>query len=130
MNSNASSTTDPLLADWTQGGECLVFQQCGACAHTWYFHREFCPVCGNNAPVSAASNGRGTVQAGTLVLRAPTDEFRAVAPYRIVLVDIDEGFRVMGHGALPVVIGDRVQCQMRLIAGRLLPFFDKESHES
>ena len=113
-------------ADWTRGGDGVVFQHCGACRHTWYFQRSFCPACGHAGPVSATSAGVGTVYAGTLVQRAPSDDFRAVAPYRIVLVDVAEGFRMMGHGDPSLAIGDRVRCRIGTIAGRPLPFFDKE----
>ena len=120
----------PDASDWTQGGKQVVFQQCGACRHTWYFHRSFCPACGDAAPATVTSTGLGTVHAITLVYRAPSDEFRAAAPYRIVLVDAVEGFRMMGHGELSLTIGDRVRCSIRNIAGRWLPYFEKEPHES
>ena len=54
------------------------------------------------------SRGEGTVFAVTVVARAPSDEFRALAPYTLVLVDLDEGFRLMGHAVPGVAIGDRV----------------------
>ena len=116
----------PDASDWTQAGKQIVFQQCGACRHTWYFHRDFCPACGHGAPATSTSAGLGVVYASTLVQRAPSDVFRAIAPYRIVLVDVAEGFRMMGHGNEALVIGDRVRCDVRHIAGRLLPFFDRE----
>lgn len=103
-----------------------MFQRCGACHHTWYFHRSFCPACGHAAPVTITSTGLGAVHAITLVHRAPSDEFRAAAPYRIVLVDVVEGFRMMGHGDLSLAIGDRVLFRVRNIADRLLPYFEKE----
>ena len=117
-------------SDWTQGGKQVVLQQCGVCRHTWYFHRSFCPACGDAAPATMTATGVGIVHAITLVHRAPSDEFRAAAPYRIVLVDAVEGFRMMGHGELSLAIGDRVQCRIRNIAGRWLPYFEKEPHES
>ena len=112
--------------DWTRGGVEVRFQHCGACGHVWYFDRRFCPACGHADPAVATSTGRGIVHAGTLVHRAPTDDFRAAAPYRIVLVDMAERFRMMGHGEASLAIGDAVQCRVRTIAGRLLPFFDRE----
>lgn len=115
-----------LSSAWTRGGDRVVFQSCGACAHTWYFHRGFCPACGRVAPTSLTSLGTGTVYASTLVQRAPSDEFRAIAPYRILLVDVIEGFRMMGHGERSLVIGDRVQCHVQTMAGRLLPFFNRK----
>ena len=129
MNSNTEINV-PEASDWTQGGKQVVFQQCGACHNTWYFHRSFCPDCGHAAPANVTSTGAGTVHAITLVHRAPSDEFRAAAPYRIVLVDAAEGFRMMGHGDLSLAIGDPVRCHIRSIAGRWLPYFEKEPHES
>jgi uncharacterized OB-fold protein len=114
------------MTDWTHGGDRVVFQRCTACKHVWYFHRDFCPACGHVSPVDAISNGVGVVHASTLVLRAPSDEFRAIAPYRIVLVDVDEGFRMMGHADASLAIGDRVRVEICSIAGRLLPFFNRE----
>ena len=112
-------------ADWTAGGAGIVYQKCGSCAHTWYFRRAFCPACGAADPQELSSAGLGIVHAATLVHRAPTDEFRALAPYRIVLADIDEGFRMMGHGDPALAIGDRVRCGFRPLGDRLLPYFEK-----
>jgi len=116
----------PRPPDWTRGGAGLVYQVCAGCGHAWYFRRAFCPECGAAEVRELAAAGRGTVYADTLVHRAPTDEFRALAPYRIVLVDIDEGFRMMGHGEPSLTIGDRVQCGFKPLGDRLLPYFEKE----
>ena len=126
MNPNPASVEMTPTSSWTQGGRQVVFQQCGACRNAWYFHRDFCPACGHEAPATSTSPGLGVVYASTLVQRAPSDEFRAIAPYRIVLVDVAEGFRMMGHGDTALVIGDRVRCNVRNVAGRLLPFFNRE----
>ena len=126
MNPNAASVEMTPSSNWTHGGDRIVFQRCDACQHTWYFHRDFCPACGHEAPATSTSAGLGVVHASTLVQRAPSDEFRAIAPYRIVLVDVADGFRMMGHGDRSLAIGDRVRCDVRNVAGRLLPFFDRE----
>ena len=68
--------------------------------------------------------------ASTLVHRAPSEEFRAIAPYRIVLVDLADGIRVMGHADIDVHMDDQVRCEVRVIAGRGLPFFVKDKHVS
>ena len=112
--------------DWTQGGDGIALQRCLACRYAWYFARGFCPACGADAPETSAASGRGVVHAGTLVHRAPSDDFKALAPYRIVLVDLEEGVRVMGHADLDLSIGDRVRCTVRRIAGRSLPHFAKD----
>lgn len=113
--------------DWTRGGDRLAYQQCPGCARRWYFRREFCPSCGRREPETLASAGLGCVHAGTLVHRAPDDAFRALAPYRIVLVDLDEGIRVMAHGDPALAIGDRVRGRIATLAGRALPYFDKDA---
>jgi len=110
--------------DWTAGGEGIAFQSCPACDHRWYFRRAFCPRCGSAPPADRQASGLGTVHAATLVTRAPSEELRAHAPYLIVLVDADEGFRLMAHGARALSIGARVRCRFVAFAGRLIPFFD------
>jgi uncharacterized protein len=112
------------VLDWTMGGEGIAFQSCPACEHRWYFRRGFCPRCGSGSPTSRQASGLGTVHAATLVTRAPSEGLRAHAPYLIVLVDADEGFRLMAHAAPQVRIGARVRCRFVPFGGRRIPFFD------
>lgn len=111
---------------WTRGGRRLVYQRCGACGRQWLFMRDFCPHCGARDPSLEAAAGTGTVSATTLVHRAPDDAFRAIAPYRLVLVALDEGLRLMAHADAAVAVGDRVRGHVRTIADRPLPFFTKD----
>lgn len=111
--------------DWTKDGDGIVYQSCDKCQAAWYFQRHFCPKCGTSAPATLQASGLGTVHARTLVARAPTEELRAHAPYLIVLVDADEGFRLMAHGDAAVQIGDRVRARFTQLAGHKIPYFDK-----
>lgn len=104
----------------------LQYQRCGACGHAWYFQRDFCPACGNTSPRLLEAEGAGTLYASTQVHRAPTEEFKALLPYAIVLVQMREGFRVMGHAEPGLPLDSAVRCELRSIAGRLLPFFLKD----
>jgi uncharacterized OB-fold protein len=113
------------VADWTRGGEGVAYQACRSCGAHWYFHRTFCPRCGQASPEDRTASGEGTVHAVTVVARAPSEALRAHAPYAIVLVDAAEGFRLMAHGALDLRIGDRVRCRFTDLAGRLVPYFEK-----
>ena len=122
---NNPNQTQKAARDWTQGGDTVYFQHCLSCQNIWYFHRSFCPNCGSQSPVSQAANARGSVFATTLVYRAPSAEFSAIVPYRIVLVDMQEGFRMMGHGELELTLDMPVICDVRTIAGRALPFFSQ-----
>lgn len=111
---------------WTRGGDRIVYQRCGACGRPWLFQRGFCPHCGVAQPQPQVSAARGVVCATALVHRAPDDTFRALVPYRLVLVDLDEGLRLMAHADLAVAVGDRVQGRVRRIAERPLPYFEKD----
>ena len=111
--------------DWTKGADGIAYQACGNCKAVWYFERGFCPTCGTGHPTTLQASGRGVVHARTLVARAPTEELRAHAPYLIVLVDAEEGFRLMAHGAPALAIGDRVKARFTDLAGRKIPYFEK-----
>lgn len=113
------------VLDWTREGDGIAYQVCGNCRAVWYFQRNFCPECGACAPTTRQASGLGSVHACTLVARAPTEELRAHAPYLIVLVDADEGFRLMAHGDPQLQIGDRVLARFMELAGRKIPYFNK-----
>lgn len=129
-NPSVQNPSGPPVSDWTREGNAILYQQCDACQHRWYFHRGFCPKCGDGVPATLTSAGRGIVHASTLVLRAPNDEFRAIAPYCLVLVDLAEGFRMMAHADPALQIDDAVQGAIATIAGHSLPFFNKAPHVS
>jgi uncharacterized protein len=113
------------IADWSAGEEGIAYQSCPSCGNVWYFRRGFCPRCGSAPPNLLQASGLGIVYATTLVTRAPSEELRAHAPYAIVLVDADEGFRLMGHAAPELRIGDRARCRFIQLAGKLIPYFER-----
>lgn len=111
--------------DWTTGHEAILYQLCSACGRPQYFRRGFCAACGATELAELRASGEGTVYATSIVTRAATAETRAHVPYNIVLVDTDEGFRMMAHGANDLAIGERVSARFAPFAGRLVPFFEK-----
>jgi uncharacterized protein len=113
------------VADWTQAGNGIAFQTCRACNSSWYFQRGFCPGCGTSEPDVRQASGIGTVHARSLVTRAPSEALRAYAPYLIVLVDADEGFRLMAHGDPALRIGDRVRARFVDFGEKKIPYFEK-----
>jgi len=115
------------LADWTAGEAAIVYQSCAACGATQYFRRGFCASCGATNLTESRASGEGTVYATSLVCRAATPETKAHVPYNIVLVDTDEGFRMMAHGDNDLAIGDRVIARFVQFAGRFVPCFAKAS---
>lgn len=102
------------MRDWTKGTPGIAFQFCRQCTYTWYHERSFCPQCGGTNPESRQSDGRGHIEAVTVIHRAPTLELQDSAPYPVVLVRVDEGFLVMGHGSSQnLTIGARVVAEYR-----------------
>jgi uncharacterized OB-fold protein len=115
------------VADWTTGAAAIVYQSCERCHGRWSFRRSFCPFCGSTQIQAQQASGRGTVYAATLVTRAPSEALRALAPYRIVLVDAEEGFRAMAHGAVDLAIGDDVTAGFKRFGEQMIPFFERRS---
>ena len=89
----------------------LGYQRCANCSEAVFYPRVLCPFCGSGALEWRESVGRGTVYATTAVHSRNRD------PYNVVLVDLDEGFRMMsrveGVSAEEVGIGMRVRFEVR-----------------
>lgn len=82
----------------------LIHQRCEQCSAVVFPPRVLCPVCSGAELAWQPSRGTGTVYSASTL--SPRDE----APYTVVLVDLDEGFRVMSAVAGPTApIGSRVQ---------------------
>ncbi len=105
--------------------DAIRYQRCAPCGHVWYFVRNFCPQCGAREPATSEASGSGVVHAVTIVERAPTPDMKALAPYTLVMVDADEGFRLMAHGTPGLAIGDHVSGSVIELAGRPIPFFKR-----
>ncbi|MEU6577920.1 OB-fold domain-containing protein [Streptomyces sp. NPDC046805] len=94
-------------ADGLAAGE-LCFQRCADCEQAVFYPRLLCPHCGGESLDWQVSAGVGTVYAATVVHK------RGAAPYNVVLVDLDDGFRMMSRveGLSPeedVAVGTRVR---------------------
>jgi len=112
--------------DWTHGTPALTYQACESCQHRWLFARSFCPACGAGPVACRPATGTGVVCATTLVTRAPSEALRAHAPYRLVLVDLEEGVRLMAHGAPDLAIGDAVTARFVTFGAGLVPYFERK----
>lgn len=108
----------------------LRYQRCTACGRAASLAREACPHCGARALAWHGARGTGRVHAVTVVTRAPSDAFRALVPYTLVLVDLDEGARVMAHGTPGLAIGDAVRARFFQPAGQPLPRFEPSTDAS
>ena len=119
---------DPYWAGVAAGE--LRYRRCKSCGAAIFFPRSICPKCGAPDPVWAVSSGTGIVYAFTTVHRAP-HAFADRVPYTIVLVDLEEGFRMMGgviangRGDDDISVGDRVIVTFKDgPEGRPVPYFE------
>ena len=122
MSDALPSAADPLAAPYVEGlwrGELRV-QCCGDCGAAQSLARFACRACGSRQLHWRASAGRGRIHAITVVQRAPTDEFRALVPYALALVDLDEGARVIGHAEPHLSIGEPVAAEFFTLGSRRL----------
>lgn len=72
----------------------LRYQRCSDCGHAQFPPRAVCLRCAG-ALQWARSAGQGSIHSYTVVARAPSAAFKSAVPYVLVLVDMDEGFRLL-----------------------------------
>ena len=109
-----------------QRGE-ICYQACVACGAAQTLARYACRACGSTELQWRAAGGTGRVYSVTTVARAPSDEFRPLAPSALAIVELDEGPRLMGHAPADIRIGDRVVAEFFDFGGRRLVRFSKEN---
>lgn len=71
----------------------LTTTQCAACGRLAFPPRPFCPHCWARDVRWTALSGNGRLYSHTVVHAAPA-VFRREAPYRVGIVDLDEGLRI------------------------------------
>ena len=121
--------TRPVSAPFVEGlqqGQ-IRYQHCSACGAAQTLARYACRACGSTELQWRTARGAGRVYSVTTVARAPSDEFRPLAPYALAIVELDEGPRLMGHATADARIGDRVIAGFFDFGGRRLVRFTKEA---
>ena len=73
----------------------LLLQHCLACGHVQYYQQGICRVCNAERLEHRAASGRGTVHSYSVVYRAPGPAFKADTPYAVLLVELEEGPRMV-----------------------------------
>ena len=90
----------------------FLIQHCSGCDRHIYYPREVCPHCGADELDLVQPRGTGTVYATTTVRRKAD----AGGDYNVVLIDLDEGVRLMsrveGLAPVDVRIGQRVKARV------------------
>ncbi len=79
--------------DATARGELLI-QECTACGRRQFYPRAICTHCGGE-PKWLTASGYGTLYTFSLVRQNLVQPFKAMLPYVLAMVDLDEGVRMM-----------------------------------
>jgi uncharacterized OB-fold protein len=81
---------------WCKQNE-LRFQRCTACGTWRHVPREMCAACGSWQWEWARSSGRGKVFTWTVIARALHPAFQNDTPYAPVVIEMDEGVRLLSQ---------------------------------
>ena len=73
----------------------LLLQHCVDCGHIQYYQQVMCRVCGSENIAHRPASGRGKVHSFSVVHRAPGPAFKADVPYAVLLVELEEGPRMI-----------------------------------
>lgn len=73
----------------------LKVQRCDDCGHYRYIPKDICQHCYSEQTTWSPISGRGEVYTYTIVRRAPTPAYQEEAPYALVHVTMEEGFRMI-----------------------------------
>lgn len=114
--------------------ERLIYQYCENCERSQFYPRSICIHCGKDALIWRDSSRRGTIYALTEIHTAGMPAFRAETPFAIVLVEMEEGFRIMtnivGTPIDAVAIGDSGMIVFERRGEMLLPQFQPDMDRS
>ncbi|HXC41275.1 MAG TPA: Zn-ribbon domain-containing OB-fold protein [Burkholderiales bacterium] len=89
----------------------LVIKRCKDCSKVYYYPRRWCPNCWSENTEWIESKRRGKVYSYSTIHQNPAQPFASLVPYAVVLVDLDEGPRMMVNWdfAIPP---DKIKCDM------------------
>jgi uncharacterized OB-fold protein len=77
-------------------GGTVALPRCGVCGDVFWYPRALCPSCGSRDVGWLTSSGRGEVHAFCIHHSSPLPHLRDLVPVVTVLVDLEEGVRMMG----------------------------------
>lgn len=87
-----ASGPDAAYQEFLAQGEFRI-QQCDACARHVFYPRVLCPHCGSTQLGWRMASGNGVVYACSVIMGKPGTN----SDYAVVLVDLQEGVRLMSH---------------------------------
>jgi uncharacterized protein len=125
--------SEPFWHALREGG--FVLQHCDACGKALFYPRAHCPHCWSERLTWREASGRGTVKSFSVIHRPGHFAWAAVAPYVIVLIDLDEGPTMLSQlivdDPADARVGLRVTLRPVAIGEYTLPFFkpSTDNHE-
>ena len=91
----------------------LLLRHCNACDKAYYYPRSYCPRCWSGDTEWRAASRRATVYSYSIIHENPAPPFRNMVPYGLVLVDLEEGPRMMANWDLETPL-DRLACGVKV----------------
>lgn len=77
-------------------GEFLL-QHCGDCGDVQYYQQSMCRACLSENITRKSASGKGIIYTYSVVHRAPGPAFKADVPYAVLMVELDEGPRMISR---------------------------------
>jgi uncharacterized OB-fold protein len=75
----------------------LLLQHCADCGHVQYYQQSLCRLCQSKNLVHKPASGRGKIHSYSVVHRAPGPAFKGDVPYAVLLVELEEGPRMISR---------------------------------
>ncbi len=75
----------------------LLLQHCLDCGHIQFYQQAICRQCAGECLEHRAASGLGTIHSYSVVHRAPGPAFRSETPYAVLLVELEEGPRMISR---------------------------------
>lgn len=75
----------------------LLLQHCLECSAVQYYQQALCRTCGSERLEHRPASGRGRVHSFSVVHRAPGPAFKGDTPYAVLLVQLEEGPRMLSR---------------------------------
>lgn len=105
----------------------LRYQHCNSCGRNVFPARRFCPHCAAADFEWRISSGNGTIYSFSVLELGAIAAFADQVPYAIIVVDLDEGFRMTSRMDAADYSVLRCDLPVRVSFGHLdaeLPFFE------
>lgn len=97
----------------------LIGSKCTTCGRVFFPPRVVCPDCRRKGNIESFKfSGKGKIYTYSII-RTPTDDFKAIAPYAVAIIELDEGAKITAQlvdcDVDTIEIGDPVEMVFRKI---------------